>query len=248
MVDSIYLVTLRVLVVFLFLFVHGFHSQTKAQENKAKDLFERMQSKIRSFDNVRVNVTIRALKTDFHVKGRMVFALKNNKFRVEIQSKEKDQTTNAVWVCDGKHLESRTTVSESDDKIREVDKDKEIVDKEAAKRMVTVLAKFSAAWSLGCWDSKNGCSATKDWPPFEYKFIGNEKLRDVNTQVFLVVFDEGSDNVKLTFRVWLNPKTNLPLRRAMYMPNDPNTISLEETYSNWSFDAPTDENEFRLPQ
>ncbi len=82
----------------------------------------------------------------------------------------------------------------------------------------------------------------------DFKLAGEEKIGERNTQVIqYTITAKGKNPNVLSMKVWLDAKTNLPVKLAM-TGGSSDITDITETYSEFTIDAKVDAKLFELPK
>jgi outer membrane lipoprotein-sorting protein len=216
-----------------------------AQENEAEKLFRAMEKKITSAKSLKV-----ASEADFDLGGQVIKfkgssqQAEGNKARVEFEGEIFGTAFKMSLVSDGAKMLQSLPPGLPGAAAPEVKKTPDNLNKMLAG--VTARAGVMAASGVMEKDDPAQFDIDKKAPVSDFKMGPKEKVGNVDTQVIEYTFKpDNKDIVSVT--LWLDTKTNLPVKRLM-LDQMKKEGKILETYTEFVIDPQLDAKVFELPK
>jgi len=225
-----------------------------AQENEAEKLFRSMEQKVRSaktlqfrFDGTITAITPAGPKKS-NVKGTMILA-DGDKLRVEGEGNSPEEKSKMTVVSDGIDMKSFVYVQAPGQPKREMNST-EKSPKGVGQYYRSALPRHGLFVSFLNVDQRSDFAADS-FELSDFKLAGKEKIGEQNTQVIqytITAKEKGKDKAPtaLSMKVWLDAKTNLPVKMAVTGGRSGIT-EFTETNSEFIIDAKVNVKLFELP-
>jgi outer membrane lipoprotein-sorting protein len=219
-----------------------------ADDTDAKAVFGKMEAtllKAKSFQTDLAGTTVVGKRTDADVKGRLLVAAVN-KLRVELESKDERATAKTLFVSDGK----KTHASVTGRPAKTLDTDKQLTERALAS---TARAGFAfevyLLHVLTTDDEKpEAFKADEELAVSDFKLGKKEMVGGVEAQAVDYALKYPLEEKPAAATVWIDTKTNLPVKRVITMKPRDTVITITETYTKSVVDGKIDEKEFELPK
>lgn len=218
-----------------------------AGENSAVAQFKKMEQQVLKCKTLQTEVDIVAgaeTETFLAMKGRMLVA-PGNKVRMELEGEIRKEKDKMVMVSDG------TKMSMSNTK-------RPAKDQETSKTMTeAALASYSRggivisllmARSQGPDEKPKAFDIDKDMAILELKLGKKEALGGGEAQAIEYKVSLEGNKEPLLVTVWIDLKTNLPIKRVATVTEGKMTITITEKYAKTVLGCKLDEKEFVLPK
>jgi outer membrane lipoprotein-sorting protein len=214
------------------------------QENEAENLFKKMENKIRSAKAL--HLVFEGKATEEGEKGKFsgTFAFTGSKFRIALNWNVDKKTEKKLTVSDGKSTFSNflkpTTLAQAPQ-----DGD---FDKALALLTRGGPTTFFSVCSFGPpnaqdFDLDNFLTVE------DFKLGLKEKIADHDTQALEYVAFFGKDKEPVKFSVWIDTKTNLPVKQISVEQKDGKEVVRHEVnFTTFTIDGKVDAKAFELPQ
>jgi outer membrane lipoprotein-sorting protein len=217
-----------------------------AADEEAKAAFAKMESTVRkakSFQTEFRTSTTVGKKSDADTKGRMLIA--GDKVRIEVESKDTRASAKLLLVSDGKKMYASVT----DRPAKNRDAEKQLSERTLASvARAGLMFEVDLTHIVTSDDELRAFDAEKEFPVSGFKFGKKETIGGVETQAidYTIKFTVAKDPATAT--VWIDTKTNLPVKRVIVMKLGDAVITTTEEYSKSAVDGKIDEKEFALPK
>jgi outer membrane lipoprotein-sorting protein len=214
---------------------------SSAQENEGEKLFRKLEQKVRSAKGLKVTFDVDGQfgKETAKTKGYLLVT-EGNKGRLEIQTTVGDKTVVEQMIADGKDsafLEAG--------KIKGEKKPVDPASTEAALS-VSIRAGVLAVLQVGP-DPKNKFDVDKVLPASDFKLGAKEKLGEREAQVLTYKLSPPmGDPMQIT--LWIDTKTELPLKRTTLGKAKDVKLSAVEVYGEFVLNPTFDAKIFELPK
>jgi hypothetical protein len=216
------------------------------QENEAEKLYRAMEKKIRTAKSVHfvfaTELTGEGKKIE--AKGTVHLAEKN-KGRIELDMDVSGKMTKVMLVTDGKSKYSKfgeqVKIEEKPGKEGELDKVLGYVARFGMGSSFFVLSRKEDP------DKKEVFDLDKEHPVKNFKLGAKEKVGQRTAQI--VEYQIGLGEVMAKAMVWIDPKTDLPLKRVLEADKDgKQAFHVVETYSAFTVGGKLDAKLFEMPK
>jgi outer membrane lipoprotein-sorting protein len=208
-------------------------------QDAAQKLFEQMEQKVTKAKAYKFDFDLDATQgnSPIKVKGTLVVAA-GNKLSFRIEGTQNGRAIKGTAVSDGKSMAFR---KESEGK-------GEGKGKSTPEKLSETLTGWVLRAGLFVGAEQIDRSSPKDPAMLklsDFKSAGKEKVegREANVIEYTVARPDGSDRV--TCKLWLDVKTNLPLKRTLEAVGK---VLVTETYAHWELDPKLAEDAFTLPK
>lgn len=208
--------------------------------NEAEQLFRKMEAKLLKARTLECAFEVKMAGGDGsgEFKGSVALA-EGNKLRVELAGKFGEKGGTLTIVSDGVKIviiDSDVPTPKTDD-----------VPKALNERASAVTARAGAFMSVGLVMDPQAKDATVDelLKVAEFKLGKKEKLDGRDAQIIEYKLTPKDENPG-TVSIWLDAKTNLPLKRLIAIESDKLTVT--ETYTKLTLDEKIDPKTFELPK
>ena len=218
-----------------------------AADDDAKAAFAKMETTVRkakSFQTEFQTTTLIGKKSDADTKGRLLVA--GNKVRIEVESKDGRATAKMLLVSDGKKMYAKVTDRPAKNRDAE---------KQLGERVLASVARAGFEFEVhllhiltGPNDKEEAFDAEKEFPVSGFKFGKKEMVGGVETQAIDYTITSDVTKEPLTATVWIDTKTNLPVKRVIVMKLGDTVITMTEAYAKSAVGGKIDEKEFELPK
>jgi outer membrane lipoprotein-sorting protein len=231
-----------VLLVFLLVFLAP---AVQVEDAEAKKLYQAMVDKITAAKTLKVVVEMQGTpfgetKTAAPKFKQTIWIAQGNKVRWTFEQPVKDKVDKeGLVVCDGKELSYRSSVATL----------KRAAAEQFSGKLTEALAKY------GCWVgiAVLNDALDPDGKPYEgmvtstFRMGKKEKLDGKEAQTFQYALrDKGGPVGEVAVcTVWLDPKTQLPLKMLL---EGGNSFRVQETYVEWQLDPKLDAKLFSAPK
>jgi hypothetical protein len=209
---------------------------TAAEPNEAEKLFRDMEKKVTSAKAAEIETDIfieRDRKVEIS-KQLMLFA-EGNKCHVEGTSKSGGKSRKSVLISDGKNMQDFWDG-------RELSMEKTLDDLTLTyKLMIARTGVLVMNRNL-----KSGFKVEEFFTATDFKLGDKEKVQVVDTQKIQYTFLMKEEKEPLTVSLWLDSKTNLPVKRIVTRKDDDTKIT--EYYLKFTLDPKFDPKMFELPK
>jgi outer membrane lipoprotein-sorting protein len=207
------------------------------EDNKAEKLFREMEGKMKKAKTLEC-VFEATFSPEGSVKGSLALA-EGNRLRLEASGKVERQMEMMI-ISDGTKLVAVSNKERGEE--REVPK--------SLNEMA--LAWFMRAGSMGLLDAPGGTKNSDVntlLPVSSFKLGKEKKLDGRNAQTIAYELSIKGTKSVIAVVVWLDPKTNLPLKRVLAIDKGGgDKITITETYTRLTLDEKIDTKKFELPK
>jgi outer membrane lipoprotein-sorting protein len=224
-----------------------------ADDPDAKALLARMDANITKAKSLQAELDMTALsdKTEFlAMKGRILVA-SGNKLRLELRGKAQGKPSEATFVSDGIRMRFRWG-DDSNDPTQETDQDLGATVLGSMARTGIAAPLFFVVEVTSSKDppKKDRFDLDKMFAVSDVKLGKKEVVNGVEAQAvsYTVTIKFGSKADAYPTTVWIDPKTNLPVKRVLTGVESGKNNTITETYSRIVIDGKVDEKEFELPK
>ena len=178
------------------------------------------------------------------MKGRMLVT-RGNKLRMELEGEMRKEKDKLVMVSDG------TKMSMTSSKLpgKEQDTEKHMTEVSLASfSRAGIVASLFLARLVGPDDKPKAFEIDKNMAVSDFKLGKKEAVGDKEAQAidYKLTLKGGKEAMAVT--VWVDVKTNLPVKRVVISTEDKMTITVTEKYTKTVLDGKIDEKEFALPK
>jgi outer membrane lipoprotein-sorting protein len=219
-----------------------------AEENDAEKLFRVMEKKVNEAKTLKIRFDANITGADakkWNLKGTLVLG-EGDRFRVESEGKLFGEETKFTVVSDGTGAKSfgYTKAPGQPNKDRS---ETEKPPKGAGAYFRAALPRNGFFVSFLNMDKRGDRSADL-FEPSDFKLAGEAKVGEQDTKVIqYTVKVKGKDGNAPSVKLWLDAKTNLPVKLAL-TGGGSDITDITETYSEFSIDAKVDAKLFELPK
>jgi outer membrane lipoprotein-sorting protein len=216
-----------------------------ADPNEAEQLFRKMEMKLNNAKSVesQIDVKIEDPKFPVTIEGSLLLG-EGNKARLEIAANFGGQKSKSTVISDGAKM---VTIGDKAEK-KPTDTPKQF--NEAFKAMMTRTGMGVGLFMLGDPDKQKEFKIDDEMKVADFKLGKKEKVGDAEAQIIeYSLVAKNYMKEPLMVSVWVDTKTNLPLKRVVIMMNEKkekNTVT--ETYSKLTVDEKVDAKKFELPK
>ena len=223
-----------------------------AQENEAEKLFRGMEKSVRAAKTLQLRFEASITGADakkWNVKGTLILGA-GDKLRVESEGKLFGEESKFTFVSDGTDMKSFGYTKAAG----QPKQDKTETEKPPKGAGIFLRESLPRDGFFWCFLNMNrrGELPANLFKLSDFKLAGKEKIGERNTQVIqftTTVKEKGKDkdpNV-LSMKLWIDAKTNLPVRLAM-TGGGSDITDITETYSEFTIDGKVDAKSFELPK
>ena len=213
-----------------------------AEPNEAEQLFRQMEKQVAG---------AKTLEWTFDIKmeggpggalnGSLTFS-EGNKSRLEMNANLTGKKSKDVMICDG--LKMAVLTDGVPKKTSDAPKHLNEVFGAALSRSGLLLPYFTAYVP----DKDKEFKIDEQFPVSNFKLGKKEKVGEQEAQVIQYTLSSGAIKFPLAITVWLDAKTNLPLKRIIVTMKGDEKLTVTETYSKLSLDPKIDPKNFELPK
>jgi outer membrane lipoprotein-sorting protein len=211
-----------------------------AESNEAEKLFRDMEKKIASATTLACDFECKiegGPDLEKSYKGSLALA-EGNKFHMEVSSKGNDQPFKRVVTSDGT-------------KVQRID-DGKVKAKEATPKQLgdvirgTITRVGVLGWAIPNYPIVNEFNINDLFMVSDFKLGKKEKIGEREAQEIQYALTLKGEIVSLPVSVWLDTKTNLPLKRVLSFTKDTDKVTLTETCPKLTLDPKIDAKKFEL--
>jgi outer membrane lipoprotein-sorting protein len=222
-------------------FVFLLHADVK---NEAERLFRKMEMTLKSAKSVECSFEAKGeggKAADGSAKGSLTLG-EGNKSRLEMTLKKGAEVEKIALICDGEKMMS------PDDKTRKVPAPKWLNDLYRAALVRSGPSLRLSRIDNGANEQPQELKVDDVLKVSNFKLGKKEKIDDKEAQAihYNLGFEEFKD--PLTVTLWIDTKTNLPIKRELIGKEGDDKVILTETYSKFSIDEKIDPKKFELPK
>jgi outer membrane lipoprotein-sorting protein len=214
-----------------------------AEPNEAEKLFRQMETQLLKAKAVECTYEMQSdAEKNFNMKGTLL--AEGNKFRLEIISDIEGASEKITVLTDGVKL---VTLGE-----------KSTRDPEAAPKWLPQgmrIAFVRSGFLMSSFFASRRAAQLKEFKVedqlrvSEFKIMQKDKIGDKEAQaVQYTLTMAGTKEPPMTVTVWLDTKTNLPLKRVLNGMKGDKKVTLTETYTKVELDGKLDPKQFELPK
>jgi outer membrane lipoprotein-sorting protein len=175
------------------------------------------------------------------VKGRLAVA-KGDKVRLELDGEANGKPKKMVLVSDGKKLRYTNLGSPTQD----LDTKKQLG--EAYRGSLSRAGVYFLFLTPAAPGQEDEFDPEKVFPISDLKLGKKEVISDSEAQVIEYKLTPGGFKEPLVVTVWVDVKTNLPIKRVVTLNRQKESVILTESYTKHEVDGKIDEKEFELPE
>ena len=213
-----------------------------AQQNDAEKLYRAMEKKVR--DAKGLHFTFEGDVSGEGKKGKLsgtVDLAEGNKGRVTMEASFDGQTFKLVSVSDGK-----TAYAKFNDMVNPMpeppgEKDFEKLSGTVARAGIIVI------FVGGPKDKKAEFDLDKEFAIKDFKLGGKEKIGKSDTQAVQYLIN-AKDGTKINATVWIDTKTQLPVKRELKAEKDGKNFDVTETNTAFELNPTVDAKTFEIPK
>jgi outer membrane lipoprotein-sorting protein len=208
--------------------------------------FKRMEQQVLQCKSLQVQLEVTAVSgtdTVASMKGRLAVST-GNKVRLEVDGRLSGMPYKMVTVSDGR--KQRTAGSGGAAQDRETKKELgELVlgSLTRAGIFVSLFTDFRADP-----DPNNNSGLEKAFPISDIKLATEEVIAGSEAQAIEYKITPKGATEAIAATVWVDVKTNLPIKRVIALSKGKDTITITESYTKTVVDEKIDEKEFELPK
>jgi outer membrane lipoprotein-sorting protein len=212
-------------------------------QDKAEKLFEAMETNLSKAKAQKLvfEINSRDHRGPLSLKGTLILA-NGNRLRLVFQGLNGDRPSKVTWVSDGKTMAIQTEIE------GRTAKDARPAPDQLGEFLAGTLVRASLMSGINGAANRKlpDISALK---PASFKMVGKEKIGDKDANVIAFqMLTPGAGNL-MKCKVWLDPKTNLPLKRSLEVSRDgEELLRIAESDSEWELDPALAEDAFALPK
>ena len=217
-----------------------------AQENEAETLFRSMEQKVRAAKTLQLRFDASITGADakkWNVKGSLVLG-ESDQLRAETEGMLFGEESKVTFVSDGTEMKSFGYVK-SPGKPKQEKTETEKSPKGIGAYFRGALPRDGFFWCLIGMDRRRELAS--QFTMSDFKLAGEEKIGQRNTRVIQYAVKAKGDAHVLSMKVWLDGKTNLPVKLAM-TGGGSDITDISEVYGEFTVDAKVDGNLFKLPK
>jgi outer membrane lipoprotein-sorting protein len=216
-----------------------------AEPDSAEAQFKKMEQQVLKCKTLQteLEVTAGSEKESFiEMKGRMLVA-PGNKIRMELEGELRKEKDKMVMVSDGKKMIMDSTKRPGQGKEQDTPKHMTEASLASYSRSGIVVALFMSRTSSG--DEKpEAFDIDKEMAISDFK-LGK---KEGGTQAIEYKLATRGGKEPLAITVWVDTKTNLPVKRVAMAMEGKMTITMTEKYAKTELDGKIDDKEFTLPK
>ena len=213
-----------------------------AQENEAEKLFRIMEQKVRTAKTLQLRCQLSitdAASKNWNINGTLTLG-EGDKLRLEVDGRLFGEAVKFLSVSDGIKMKS----------VGDPNAPKEDKTEKSPKGIGACFR--GALPHAGLFASSLNMDQRNDLAPERFKlsafkFAGKEKIGAHDTQVIEFTVREKGAPEPLSMKIWLDAKTNLPVKLAM-SGGKSDITDIIETYSEFTVDAKVGPRLFELPK
>jgi len=217
-----------------------------AQDSGAEKLYRAMEKNVRGAKSLRIaldgEVDSQAIKGT--VKAT-IYATQGSKSRMEIDFNIGGKAEKLLYLTDGKARYTKQgdkgTLDANPKKATEEGK---VVPGTMARIGITGAMMMARAVKQG--EEEKEIDLDKDAPVTNFKLGAKEMVGDSTAQVVTYQLDFNGKSAQMS--VWIDTKTQLPLKRVVAVDQDGQMFRITETYSTFAIDPKLDPKLFEIPQ
>jgi outer membrane lipoprotein-sorting protein len=217
-----------------------------AKPNEAEKLFGDMEKKINSAKTLECAIELKlessVEKQNFNAKGELALG-EGNKSRFEMSGESGGKKGKSTEVADGVKL----VILVTDKPKHTIEVPKTRNDWFRAKLARIGLTQMEVASGPGTPTPKE-FNIDVIYGVSDFKLGKKEKVGDQEAQVIEYTLRFKPTETPMTVNVWLDTKTNLPLKRVVTATKDKEKTTFTETFSNFKVDEKIDPKKFELPK
>jgi len=217
-----------------------------AQKNEAEELFRKMEDKVHKAKSIQYEsetVVEGPEKMSMVVKATLA---EGNKANMSVTAEVDGKKVGVQGVSDGK--KSRRKHGNEPVKMEETPKNMNIA-------LSSTLTRLGITGMAATRDSKEEDPLKADKfdkdkfiPLSDFKMGAKEKVGDIETQIVEYSIRLRKDSPAIPVKVWIDPKTNLPVKRAYETSDRGKPSKVTETIKTLKLDEKVDEKLFELPR
>jgi len=218
-----------------------------AGENMAEAQFKKMEEQVLKCKSLQMDIDIVAgpeKEAFMAMKGRMLVAA-GNKIRMELDGEVRKEKDQMLMVSDG----TKMSMGNSKRPGKEQDTTKHLTQISLASySRGGIIASLFKARAGGPDGKPKAFDIDKDMAISDLKLGKKETVGEREAQAieYKLALEAGGDSLAMT--VWIDVKTNLPIKRVSLMKEGNMTITITESYAKTVLDGKIDEKEFALPK
>jgi outer membrane lipoprotein-sorting protein len=217
----------------------------QAQENEAEKLYRGMEKKILAAKTLQIEVEGQLVfpQGKGTLKGKVLFA-QGNRCRIEVLVEHNGMKQTGSVVSDGKSI-----VTKDNDRVRTIavkEGDQDLWRGCLARAGAIALAVFIAEARPGNAPPKEALDLDKAVAIKDFKLGAKEKVGATEAQVIEWAAKLASESVWTKMSVWVDLKTQLPLKRVIEATQRGETKRVVENYTTFSLDPSLDAKLFEL--
>jgi hypothetical protein len=215
-----------------------------AQDSGAEKLYRAMEKRVRAAKSLQValdgEVDSQAIKGT--VKAT-IYATQGNKSRMEIDFDIDGKADKLLFLTDGKaRYTKQGDKGTLDPNPKRAEQEGKLVPGTIARIGITGAIMMGRATA----GEEKEVDLDKDAPVTNFKLGAKEMVGDKTAQVVTYKLDFDGTSAKMS--VWIDTKTQLPLKRVVAVDLDSQMLRITETYSTFAIDPKLDPKLFEIPE
>lgn len=215
-------------------------------QDEAQEAFQRMEQPILKCKTLQVQVEIAiAPGNNNSLKGRLVVA-QGNKMRLDLDGTVNGKAGKMGIVSNGAKMQATSANAARQD--RETPKQASELSKASLARTGIFTPLFLPVEAGGSGQRLKEFDLDKEFAISDIKIGKKEEVAGKQAQTIEYKIATKTLKEPLAVVVWIDPKTQLPLKRVVTVRTDTARITFTETYSKAVLDEEIDDKEFKLPK
>lgn len=208
-----------------------------AQESEAEKLFKKMEERLTTAKTVQFSFKTEVKSKDPQsIEGTFVLA-EGNKFDIAFTHSGGKRNQDVRAISDGTKIAEFTNQKRRDVEPRP----------EMAAIIRLGVARAGAGMIDGYGKYKSLDTASSSMKVSDFKSGGKEKVRDVESQIIEYSLEIAKVG-KASVRVWIDPRTSLPVKSTLTVTVEGEAIVATTTYEGFKIDEPIENAKFKIPE